>query len=82
MPPPSPRSKIDHTKRPLLTHMPPPKDGAGRHRASGWGTGSHNPPTPLWRARKDTGQRGIALSTGSKCIIVLKRETNNYDGPT
>ena len=48
----STRSKIDHTKRPLLTHMLPPKDGAGRHRASGWGRGSHNPPTPPWRGEK------------------------------
>ena len=41
--------------------MPPPKDGKGRHRASGWGRGSHTPPTPLWQEQTDTGQRDIAL---------------------
>ena len=33
--------KIDHTKRPLLTHMPPPRASAETLLLFGWGRGSH-----------------------------------------
>ena len=37
--------KIDHTKRPLLTHMPPPRATVKRLPVFGWGRGSHTLPT-------------------------------------
>ena len=52
MPPPPPRSEIDHTKRPLPTCTLPPEDACKICKASGWGRGCHICTTPQrwWHA--------------------------------
>ena len=53
MPPPPPRSEIDHTKRPLLTHMPPPKDGTEQNtELQGGGEGVITLPLPHGKPEK------------------------------
>ena len=56
--------KIDHTKKPLLTHMPPHGASARTPPVSGWGRGSHRLPTPPWREQKGTSQRASAPRPG------------------
>ena len=74
MPPPPPRSEIDHTKRPLLTHTLPPKDAAEKHRASGWGRGSHNPPSPRGKPKKEVVEEPLLFSHGKMYHSTKKRD--------
>ena len=44
--------KIDHTKRPLLTHTLPPRATLKRSPVFGWGRGSLTLPTPHSRSKQ------------------------------
>ena len=84
MPPPPPRSEIDHTKRPLLTHMPPPppKDGAEKHRASGWGRGIRNLPTPHGEPKKVAVEEPLLFGHRKMYYSTKKeRQTTMMDQP-
>ena len=52
MPPPPPRSKIDHTKKPLRTHMPPPKMAKKYTELLGGGEGVITLPLPHGKPEK------------------------------
>ena len=69
--------KIDHTKRPLLTHMPPPEPPQKHAPVFGWGRGSHTLPTPHHKSKQ------VALE---ECLLFEQckmyqgtKKKNNHD---
>ena len=57
--------KIDHTKRPLLTHMLHPGACVRTPPVFGWGRGSHTLPTPPSQKQTKRARRAPALKAST-----------------
>ena len=68
--------KIDHTKRPLLTHTPPPEPPQKHHQFLGGGEGVINSPLPHHK-RKNEALKKCLLFEWCKMYQGTKTEKQN-----